>query len=143
MKTTRISRILELVGEFIPGVHELTLLLPAFFGLHSAARAIGFDLDLGPEAIAVISVTFSCLVWIMFCSLAYSKPHWPHETTSDMLSGRDSSSACPGPQPLEVVQVAGRTAENRLEPEADSVHIKSCHGGSSLEEKHSIPAGFP
>ncbi len=143
MKTTRIARILELVGEFIPGVHELTLLLPAFFGLHYAARAIGFDLDLGPEAVAVISVTFSCLVWIIFSSLACSRPHRPDETTSEVLRERDSSSASPQAQASEVDQVAGRTAENRLKLEADSIHLKSCHGESSPEEKHSIPAGFP
>lgn len=143
MKTTRIARILELVGEFIPGGHELTLLLPAFLGLHSAARVIGFALDLGPEAVAVISVTFSCFIWIILTGLVCNRPYRPAETTSEVLGGRDSLSASPRPQPSEVDQVAGRTAENRLKQEADSIHLKSCHGESSPEEKHSIPAGFP
>lgn len=143
MKTTRIARILDLVGEFMPGVHELTLLLPALFGLHYAARAIGFDLDLGPEAVAVISVTFGCFVWIIFSSLAYSKPEGPDETTSKVLRERDSSSASPRAQASEIVQVTGCTAKNRLKQEADSIHLKSCHGESSAQEKRTVPAGFP
>lgn len=113
MKTTRITRILELVGEFIPGVHELTLLLPAFFGLHSAARALGFDLDWGPEVIAVISVTLSFLLWIIFCSLVYNASHSRDEVTSEVLRSRDS------------------------------VHPDPAQGESHSEEKHALPAGFP
>ncbi len=140
MKTTRIARILDLVGEFIPGVHELTLLLPAFLGLHSAARAIGFDLDLGPELVAVISVTFSCLVWIIFSSLACSQPHRPEETTSEVLRERDSSSASPRAQASEIVQVTGCTAKNRLKQEADSVHLNQAQGKA---HPGGNPAGFP
>lgn len=140
MKTTRIARILELVGEFIPGVHELTLLLPAFLGLHSAARAIGVDLDLGPEAVAVISATFSCFVWIILTGLVCNRPYRPAETTSEVLRGRDSLSASPRPQPSEVDQVAGRTAKNRLKQEADSVHLNQAQGQAHPGEN---PAGFP
>ena len=140
MRTTRITRILELVGEFIPSVHELTQLLPSFLGLHSAARAIGFDLDLGPELVAVISVTFSCLVWIIFSSLACSKPDRPDETTSEVLRERDSSSASPRAQALGIDQVAGCTAKNRLKQEADSVHLNQAQGEAHPGEN---PAGFP
>lgn len=140
MKTTRIARILELVGGFVPGVHELILLLPAFIGLHSAARALGFDLDLGPEAVAVISVTFSCLVWFIFCSLAYSKPHRLDETTSEV--SRDSGSASQRPQATEIVQVAGCTAVNHPGREADSVPLNPGQG-KSHDGEDALPAGFP
>ncbi|MCI0623280.1 MAG: hypothetical protein L0387_16750 [Acidobacteria bacterium] len=143
MKTTRIARILELLGAFIPGVYELSLLLPAFFGLHSAARAIGFDLDLGPEVVAVISVTFSCLLWMIFSSLAYDKPHRPSETTSAVFRGRDPLSASPRLQPWEVVQVNDSTGENRLKHEADSLRLSAGHGEAHAEENHAFPAGFP
>ena len=128
MKTMRIAPVLEFVGSFIPGVHELTLLVPAFFGLPSAARALGLDVTLGHEAMAVVSVTFSCLVWIMLNSLAYSRAERSAGITNEVPGGRDS---------------IDRTAETHFKEGVDSVQVKSCHGESSAQEKQTVPAGFP
>ena len=59
MKVARIARFLELVGDCMPGMHELALLVPAFFGLWSAASALGLYVDLDTETIVTVSVTFS------------------------------------------------------------------------------------
>ena len=84
MRMARIARILEFVGDCLPGVHELTLLVPAFFGLYSAARALGFEVDLGLEAVVVIAVTFSCFVWTLLNNLTWRGTVRLEETTNEL-----------------------------------------------------------
>lgn len=134
MKTARIVRVLELVGDFIPSVHEVVLLVPAFFGLYSAARALGIVVDAEPEVVAGISATFCCFVWVILNTLAYSGAGRPPEAPQVVHSSRDASSVSHRPQPLEPSQAIDRTSEAQPKEEMDSVHVGSCP---------STPAGIP
>lgn len=124
MKAARIVRGLELVGAFMPGVHELTLLVPAFFGLYYAARALGFGVDLEPEVVAGISVTFSCLVLVIFNGWVYSRTEGTAEATNEAPRNRDSSSGSQRPRPLEAREAIDRTAETQPKEKTDSVHVR-------------------
>lgn len=113
MRLARITRILEIIGDYLPGVHELTLLVPAFFGMCSAARALGLDVDLGPAAVAVVSVTFSCFVWMILNGL------WPATSAQPIDCG----------------------ASTQCKKETTTTHAEQGHGPSAHHEKH-YPAGL-
>jgi len=122
MKAARIVRALELVGDFIPSLHELTLLVQAFFGLYYAARALGFGVDLEPEAVAGISVTFSCLVLVIFNGWVYSRTEGTAEATNAAPRNQDSSSAgCRG-QRLDTCPASDGAEKSQFQEEMDSVH---------------------
>lgn len=125
MRMACIARFLEFVGDYLPGVHELTLLVPAFFGLYSAARALGLDVDLGPEAAVVISVTFSCFVWIILNSLTFRETGPLGETTHGSSRRRSSRIAGRWSQPVD------RDAGSQPKKERTSPDIQPSHGESS------------
>jgi len=124
MKAARIVRVLELFGAFIPGVHELTLLVPAFFGLYYAVRALGLGVDLEPEVVAGISVTFSCLVLVIFNGWVYSGTEGTAEATSAAPRDHDSSSAGHRGQRLETCPAPNDAEKSQFQEEMDSVHVR-------------------
>jgi hypothetical protein len=72
MKIEHVTPVFEVLGIFIPGVLELSLLVPTFFSLCYVARALGFGADLEPSVVAGGSMTFSCLVCVILNSWDYS-----------------------------------------------------------------------
>lgn len=136
MKMARIARFLEFVGDCMPGVHELALLVPAFFGLWSVAKALGLDMDLGPETVVVVSVTFVCFVWIILNSLTYRGAEPLEETRNELPRRRYTLSASPQPQPVD------GNAGARLEKKATPINVNRSHGESAQQEKH-YPAKLP
>lgn len=136
MKMAHIARFLEFVGDCMPGVHELTLLVPAFFGLYSVARALGLDVDLGPETVVIISVTFSCFIWIILNSLTYRGTEPSEEARNELPRRGSTLSASPQPQPVD------GNAGSRLEKKATPINVNRSHGESAQQEKH-YPAKLP
>lgn len=132
MRMARIARFLEFVGDRMPGVHELTLLVPAFFGLCSAARALGLDMDLGPETV-VVSVTFSCSVWIILNSPIYHGPGRLEEARNKFPRPSHSSDADSWPRTPE------RNTGTQPEQQALPVNVKRWHGESAQQEKRHSP----
>lgn len=120
----------------MPGVHELTLLVPASFGLCSVARALGLDVDLGPETVVVVSVTFSCFVWIILNSLRYRGSERLEETRNELPRRGSTLSASPQPQPVD------GNAGARLEKKATAINLNRSHGESAQQEKH-YPTKLP
>jgi hypothetical protein len=136
MKMARIAKILEFIGDRVPGVHELAWLVPAFFGLCSAARALGLDVDPGPAAVAVVSVTSGCFLWIILNSLTYRGTERLEETRNELPRASHSLSANPRRRPAE------RKASTQLQKEVSSTTVKRSHGESTQQEKH-YPARLP
>lgn len=118
----------------MPGVHELTLLVPAFFGLWSVAKALGLDMDLGPKTVVVISVTLSCFMWIILNSLNYRGAELLEETRNELPRRRYALSASPQPQPVD--------GNARIEKKATPINVNRSHGESAQQEKHH-PAKLP
>ncbi len=143
MNTARIARVLEVVGDFVPSVHEVVLLVPAFFGLYSAARALGIGVDAEPEVLAGISVTFGCFVWVILNTLACSGAGRPAGAPQEVHRGRDATSVSHRPRPLQVSQAIEPSSEVQPKEELGSVHVGSCHSESLHQGKPSTPAGIP
>lgn len=93
MKVAHVSRVLDVLGVFILGVLELSVLVPTFFSLYYVARAFGFGAELEPRVVAGGSVAFSYFACVILNSWDYSGTEPLAEATDQALRNRNSVGA--------------------------------------------------
>jgi hypothetical protein len=93
MKVEHVTPVFEVLGIFIPGALELSLLVATFFSLYYVSRALGFGADLEPSVVAGGAMTFSCFVCVMLNSWDYSGAQLRAEVTDRAPRNRNSAGA--------------------------------------------------
>ena len=93
MKVAHVSRVLDVLGVFVPGVLELSVLVPTFFSLYYVARTFGFGADLEPRVVASGSMTFSYFVCVVLDSWDYRGTEPRAEITDRVPRNRNSVGA--------------------------------------------------
>ena len=93
MKVAHVSRVLDVLGILVPGVLELSVLVPTFFSLYCVAGALGFGADLEPRVVAGGSMTFSYFICVVLNSWDYSGTELRAEITDQAPRNRNSVGA--------------------------------------------------
>ncbi len=115
MKVEHVSRVLDVLGVFIPGVLELSVLVPTFFSLYYVARAFGFGAGLEPRVVAGGSMTFSYLVCVILNSWDHSGTEPRVDVTDQAPRNRNSVRARRGAQSGETCLVPDHSGSAQLE----------------------------
>jgi hypothetical protein len=122
MNVARIARFLEFVGLFVPSVFELTLLVPGCLALYYVARALDFEVDLEPELVMGISVTFAWFLWVTLNSWCYRGAEHSLYATSQEAEGRNSLRTTHRSQPLDAFRTFDRAERTESKQQVPSMH---------------------
>ncbi len=115
MKVEHVSRVLDVLGVFVPGVLELSVLGPTFFSLYYVGRAFGFGADLEPRVVAGGCMTFSYFVCVMLNSWDYGRTGLRVDVTGQAPRNRNSVGARRGAQSGEACLLPDHSGSAQLE----------------------------
>ncbi len=115
MKVEHVSRVLDVLGVFVPGVLELSVLVPTFFSLCYVARAFGFGAGLESRVVAGGSMTFSYFICVMLNSWDYGRTGLRVDVTGQAPRNRNAVGASHVAKPGEACLLPDHSGSAQLE----------------------------